>query len=768
MAKVPTLAEWYESQYVHSVGLSKTEGGTKYRQFLKGFPAASKRHPWTSMNGKTRLAMFLRLKYLYPLNHGGYTCSVLSVRVPSDGSHTSHLKTGGPDAVTHYAYVYWRRGQEDGLPEYICIAPTYVSRDGEYRGRFIRYTAFAAAYETLTETLAPFEEEVLSAIPAGLGLLVSVYPGSASDTILARLSALRLQISALAVALALDIGRVRRGTLMVHTSGLYVRAIDWFVHRAPHLVEFSLDFIGADDSLRFAQGSPEATWGGCGQKLVPMTIREVLQNGDFDFSAWRELAATQLVGDFVVNFVAPCFALYGQWSYLEDIDSALFENEAMEERFSRSGATEAVLGALRDARRGLGAVAPPSYHSDELSARVYSDVKYAQSFLQLSGTAMFHVMEHAGFAMRSVEPFVRRASLQEPNVVGSFATEDSAARHLFELAYGAHCLHTLAGIAHTDLHGNNLAFYAWGRVYSSRSQAGESVYEAVFDDPVVAYVAGPRGEADTYVFPAGGDCCCIVDYSRCILGPAFRSRLGAGRDPQYAARFYHDQVNRVVRTLHRYAPDFVVQNQDAIKAVVLTDFEALFPVLCAVDFIAIGASMGAILRVAAENRADPLALRAFLVAPEGIVLAGRIEAAGREALVAGLHGLVAERSHVKTSFPGAAILEKLFDHWRFPRWAAREPRRVRTAELVDAYRYSSELKYSCTDYARFPPWARLDEIERHLGPVKVQDLFGRGPEAFLETIFPSARPVVLAEQLRAEQEKLDGAPVSTESSWLDE
>jgi hypothetical protein len=311
-----------------------------------------------------------------------------------------------------------------------------------------------------------------------------------------------------------------------------------------------------------------------------------------------------------------------------------------------------------------------------------------------------------------------------------------------------------------------MTFYRWG---SDRKLGAPTA--PYYDDPVVAYVAGPRGEADTYVFPAAGSSACIIDYSRCILGPAFRGRLEEGRSPQYATNFYRDQVNRVMRALHRYAPEYVAAHQNAIKSAVLANLEAVFPALCAVDFIAIGANLGALLE--AEARAvDPGEARPFRVHPRAIALARQLEEAGRELLITGLHGLVnaAGARAPPPAFPGAAALERVFGEWLFPRWAAREPGRVRTAQLVDAYNYGNAMRWRGDDYAAYPPWARLDEIERHLGTYRLTDLFGPDfdVERFLAALRPGARIEVLAAQARAAQERLDGKPISTASSWLDE
>jgi hypothetical protein len=263
------------------------------------------------------------------------------------------------------------------------------------------------------------------------------------------------------------------------------------------------------------------------------------------------------------------------------------------------------------------------------------------------------------------------------------------------------------------------------------------------------------------VFPAIGVCGCIIDYSRSILGPGFRRYLQEGRTPQYATNFYRDQVNRVMRTLYRYAPDYVATHQDTIKAAVISNFDAVFPALAAVDFISIGASVAATVRdeIGVEDKTE---LRAFVVADGLLALAMKLESAGREALISGLHAVVHKKP--VPEFPGTEVLHRVFDRWLF---RAYDAARMRSAQLVDAFNYNNELKYSGRDYEHFPPWGRFDEIERHLGEFKMTDLFERGFEPFLEAMTIGPRVQIIAEKTRASQEKLDGKPVSVESSWID-
>ena len=766
------LRDWLMAQYVSAVHISEAEGGAQFNSLIAEFPTDCEMVTKIPMTGLARIYNFTTLKFRYPLGPDGYTCTALVAVL------------GG--LSTHFAYAYWRRGgQLAGTPEYICISPTFDSRDGEYRPRFICGPAFVAACERFADELAPFEAAILG-LGGDLELKATTYP----EVAVGPTEGTRLPIMAFAVAIALDLWKIRHGILMSHTNTSYVALVSKIGETLPDLLSRGYHAIDAMFTT-FMRGHDDPQEVQCGQKLVPMHTRETMLAFDYNLAVWRELAVSRAVSDLVINFVSPSFAIYNQWTFIEGADSTLFENPAMHERYARGSTVAAATEALREARRIVG-TAGQNYYTEELSAHMYESLEYAQSYLLMSPVALMHTMEDVGWSMRSLAGYVRRCKNQLPAAVNAFADPDTAARHLFELAYAAHCLHTKAGVAHTDLHGNNMTFYMWGlSAGGSRGEGGVFNYAPYYDDPVVAYVTGPRGEADTYIFPAAGDSACIIDYSRVILGPAFRPRLEEGRSPQYATNFYRDQVNRVMRAFHRYAPDYVTSHQNAIKAAVIANFEVVFPVLCAVDFIAIGASIAAMLEDAAAP--TPGEFRPFRVDPSAVALANRLEAAGREMLITGLTELIGPRRGVRAApasantkspaksntksaaksvahapSPGAAVLELVFGDWLFPRWAAREPARVRKAQLVDAYNYNNEIRYSGTDYADYPPWARLDEIERHLGELKLTDVFERGVEPFLATLRPGARIEVIAEQVRAQQEKLDGKPVSTASSWLDE
>jgi hypothetical protein len=739
----------------------------QYRRMLKNYPQANAMgHPEYPMTGRIRMRSFLELKLHCPLGAEGYACMAMTATV--DG------------ATAHYAYAYWRNGAS-AEPEYICVSPTYDSRDGEYRRRFTQWREFATKYEEKSATLAPFEEAVNRAVAEGtLQLDARVYPETAAAKIVEEAQRARALQRALAVALALDLWNVQQGLAQAHTNKAYQQIMKIFAEKEGHLLARSRMVATPTDEYydTFVRVADDSTAPQCGQKLVPLSLKEAMQAGDPAFAAWREIEVTRRVGDLVINFITPSFAIYNQWAYIEGSGAALYENASMGERYARGRVAATAVDALRDARQRLAAGAQELGHSmatDEMDAHIYEGIDYAQQALLMAPVALLHTMEDVGWGLQSIGQYARRAvDGMLPAIKDAYATPDMAARHIFEYAYAAHCLHTKIGVVHADIHPNNMTSYVWGMSVEvkgtgapAREDAAAQIsMAAYYSDPFVAYVLGPRGEADTFLFPASGDSACLIDYSRAILGPAYRERLEAGRSPQQAANFYRDQVGRVVRAFHRYAPAYVEKHQEAIRAAALANLKAAFPILAAIDYIAIGRSIATVLEAELAVPADE-GVRQYHVAHEAVQLARELERAALAHLIAGLQELVTSPRGEVPAFPGETLLRTIFGAWLYPAWVGREKLRMRDMQLVDMYNYNNALEYSGTDYAKYPPWARLDVIERHLGALKLTDLFAGGVGPFLAALRPGARVELVAEELRRAQEVLDGQPVEIATSWIE-
>lgn len=777
--KAPTgsnFVEWVYETYRDQLHLGDLEGSRKYRAFLDSMDIST-----FPLSGATRVQSFHIIKFGYPMRRAGYVTAAFAVRVFAPGSTTRQHEA-------YYAYAYWprqagaKRVSEE--PEYICLSPTFESRDGEYRHRFIWFKQFWEGYEANASLLSKVEERLLELIREDeIGIDLIFFPGDESGQKAVRNAAVtyadgaRLGLKALVAIMATEAPQIRNQTMQRHSTPEYVAVMEILHSKCRDL--FGEVSVSDPRFAVFVAGKAgQFTRTQCGQKLMPLTVRESIQVGDVHFAPWRETWVAQRATDLVVNGVAPMFPIYGNWAYLDGVDRSLFENRAMHHRYDQSLKAEGVAESLRQARvQAARAGADSDYRMGQLDAHIYESLEYAQDFVLLTDLAMCATSEYVGITMWSVPEIARRASHASPAYLRAYSEPAVQARYLFDLCYGAHALHSRLGVVHSDLHVNNMTLHELGNQYSSSIAEKNTVsYQPRFTNPVIAYaLAGDEaGEAATYVFPHDGWFATLIDFSRAILGPEARPMIAAESGEAFAAGYYRDQASRALRALHFYVPAYVEKHQEKIKGLLYTNYDALFRVMTAIDFLAIGRNYGALLEDIADRAGKPAPeeVRVLEVAPEGIKMAAEIERLALEHLIVHLTDLVEApkgRGGSLPPFAGNYIIPAVFDEYRYSAWAAGEaPAHVGfsldKATLVDAYNGGAPLKYSGSDYERYPPWAKFDDLERHLGGLKIAQVTAdRGTRPFLESRDLDGYLAVLQEQVRRD---IDDKPLAATSSWI--
>ena len=751
----PDLVPWIYDTYIENLQLAKVEGGRRYHDFL-----ASTNRDISSV--LKRAQAFHIVKFGYPVRRAGYVVAVFSAQIYTTDTRSRRTET-------YYAYAYWPREGGNKEPEYICLGPTYDSRDGEYRNRFLWYPQFLAGYESLKEQLAPYEEALLSAIAADeLILDVSLYPDT-SDHLHGWVESSRLGITALAAALSLDAPRIATGRLDAHATPSYVSVVKALITLAPGTFGGDAPRWMTADGGRFyvfetgVEREPYRPQ--CGQKLEPLTVRESLQVGDVNFSPWREIWVGGRASDLVINGVAPNFSLYGSWTYLSGARPDLFENLPMRAKYTRSLLVEGVTRSLREARRTT-ARDTASYRLGQLDARVYAALLYAQDHLTLTDLALCSVGEYIGRTVATqggdVAAAVRRGAAFSPAWQRMYAEPAIAIRYIFDFCYGAHVLHTRAGAIHSDLHLNNMTIFENRQFIGGNFQGEKIKYHKVVPDARIAYVAG-GGESETYVFPHDGWFGCLIDFSRSLLGPAAREALVAERGEKYATQYYLTQNSRLLRVLQAYVPHFAKNHQEKLKAALLTDPDQVFRAATAVDFLAIGHNYASLLRgLASEGE--------LKVSPEAIACAEAVEKHALQHLITYLTDLVetdASKAPCGTvPYAGESLIPAVFAPYLYAR---HNPSELRDVDLADVFVATAPLTYSGSAYDKFPPWATLEELskrmsERPLGKPPLELVTAdRGARPFLKAQDFDSYLAVLQEEVRRQ---FSDRPASPNSSWL--
>lgn len=764
------LYRWMSVQYREAVGLAGSEGGARYQRVIDGYPTVPPDDPRVAFCGRTRMSRFLDLKLGWPLSGQGYVAAAVSARFKG------HSRTV-------VAYFYWPRGDTAGMPEYVALGHTYDSRDGEYRSLFTNWEAFEFFERALAGLLEGVERAVLDAVgERRLKIDVDRFPSTdqASGPDLGRLAVRALAVVVLREAVnrsygvalpphvsapyrqfAADVAKAFAETFQSVAAETASAAAADAIYNAIHALFAGIAGTADDGAMQ------------CGQKLVPMFVKETERPNDVGLAAWRELELNELATELVLNFCSPSFSIYNQWTFVEGATADLFENPPMRDRYRRGETAVAAVADVRAARRHLRSA--ETLPEAELAAKLYDGIEYAQSFLELSDVAMVHTLEDVGPTFTQLaehEPVANPRDVQSLGFIGLLqAGRHTLERHLFEAALAAHCLHG-NGVAHTDAHAANMTYYRWHG-------------SLIIDNSVVAYAIGDAGEADTYMFPAAGDCLCLIDFSRAIIGPGYAARLERRISRHEVDNFYRDQGGRVLRALHRYAPRFVEQHETQLRAAVISSFDSVFAALCAVDFVAIGRNLSETfdaqlsrLRAAAAAATEASTPPPWLTAAgiealaAGIALGRELERAGLELFLGRLTAIAAAVDGAgpmpPLTPPGLEIIPKVWAAWRFPAWAAaRADSGAPAATLVDAY-MNKPLRWSGREPSEYPPWARLENLAAHLGKEfsSPDELFARGTAPFLAALRSGARFGAVAEQARAESARRDGKASASSSPWI--
>ena len=280
------------------------EGGRQYKSLVGSFDDYNDAGPVLA-------AQYWLLRTTYTLGGGGYTAVVYRYEI------------GEASALVGFAY--WRRGREVGPPEYVCAGGTYESKDGEYRPRLGPYLEFSSAYAASATSFAGIEDHVLKLMEEGvLRCTARAYEeeptGAAQQG-----TALRLPIVMLVQALAVDLPEHERGLLPEHADPSYLGFLEAYCAglTEEELVAQWGCLIGRNMQGSYHAGAQSSLTPRCGQKLVPLFMRGATEPYDYTASGWRELQVLAAAGDLLLNAIAPSFALFNQWTFLDGADAAL-------------------------------------------------------------------------------------------------------------------------------------------------------------------------------------------------------------------------------------------------------------------------------------------------------------------------------------------------------------------------------------------------------------------------------------------------------------
>lgn len=486
---------------------------------------------------------------------------------------------------TSYIYLYSEHDAATGkfTHKFITTCPTFASADGEYRHRFIPYHQFEAIMREWADELEPIENLVISALEtrAIVPQVFSFYPKSYSgDTskFMEQLRQSRLEVLGLVSNLWNTYHYVSTNTSPNHINEGYMSIVRnlkglpaaFKESQRRLLAKGETEFIDRMKSVGQPATGPLGYRAEAGQKILPLTLGDIINYSDLRYACWREVYGGILSSELLANYYTPCVPLFLQYFFISNSNRLLFDNEPQVRKFRNTEIVKEMTGLIRtaDIRRAAdmapGSARDPKFAA--LSEKIKNLLVNEGSAATMIDTTLGMLFEHTGRTIG--DSLLLQEHGNRPDY-GTMFLEDPVMfrKYIFEFIYTLHCFNYKQKLFHGDLHVNNATIYR--RVPASR------------DMKIVYIVDDTNGKPLIYTVPYNGAFACIIDMSRCIMGDV--TRISRDFGPQYARDFTVNQGDAIARMFRDSFPDLFRKHKDRLMDAVRWRFDTAFKVLCAHD-----------------------------------------------------------------------------------------------------------------------------------------------------------------------------------------
>lgn len=677
----------YQSEYNKLVDAGNIPN-EKVSQFLASVPYD------TSFSHFDRLSdRFPDLKYTYNFPKANISSVCFKMMSPETGIESA------------YAYLYC----DENTPIFFCYSSALKSQDGEYRSRVIPYEQFEKHYATFIDFLAPIEELIVDKIEAGLITLFALfYQSRVKPGVKLRkfIDKKRLPIKFYMICWLVDYFNIHLGLEENHINPHYKQLIyspdDSDVLSTlmenPNFYHIRQGFIALVqlyEDITTGERDPEKfrVVLSVGQKIIPITVMEVLSFGDINFGVWHEMYINTITTNMVMNLICPSFPLSGEYFYVQNVDENLFDNPAMWEKFEHSKIACKISDQLReidkynyvsgDLNRG-----PRTKQFLSLSKKIHESIINADSNICLTSLAICTVSEYTGRTVRDIPKLVK--SNMYPMYQNLFSTLYFK-KHIFEFIYALYCLNTKFGIMHGDLHLNNVTMCV--------------NVNTVFDEKSYAvYVVG----GTAYYFSHNGVFSTLIDFSRAILGDV--NMLTEDFGQAFASTHTIRQQGLLLKLIEQHFPQLYSAHKDNLTTIVVKKFPEMFKIATSIDTFVLLSNFKAMFTLD-ENFKDVKTEKTLLDFIDEIT--DYVETSVSDNLVA----LLKDPTRTLTRWPHLEIIERFYsDHLLDDAFVAKKPK------IIEIFNSNNDIKYDVQDPGTWNMVMKTDKVNELLAKYHQTEL----------------------------------------------
>lgn len=572
------------------------------------------------------------------------------INLRNEKFHLLALKSGqSTDNMSIYCFVYLDMNFQ---PKYICLAPSFVSMDGEFRRRFIPYPHIEFIMEHFGEIFSTMNDEIDK---SHLKLMAEYIPYDdiQNDDLINYMEQSDLPNKLFNLTWIVQALQYYNGTIENHInpryrentmSKNYKQEFDRIIKQLSY--NKILEMIFYASIIRTHPESLNTTSNlECGQKIIPLSVNAMREMGNLQYSIWKELYCNNAVKDLVINQVCAGISCVNEW-FLIKITKGLFDNESMYNKLHQSNKVRETISQIQSENQNL------TLH--ESLFRAFEDpFKIAEDNIILSDYAVCVVSEYVGRTLADLPNLIDSTRAKE--AFGDiFRSKDMFHRYVFDIIYALYCCNSLLDMIHGDLHLNNCTIH---RVYYSTDPLAHIYYN----------ISGSE-----YLFPHKGSYGALIDFSRAILNP---------NSEHSSLDQFKEEVLRIYSVVF---PEFFKEHKNDLEVVILLASQETFRIITAYDTYSVFSKFATLI----ENTKTQ-------IAPANKALLTKIIKMTKDCLLNEMLSLVDKKIPlVDIEYPNLRLLS-LFDDYLTTNYKP-------NCTILDLYHYGP-LKYSLSHPDRYPP-----------------------------------------------------------------
>jgi hypothetical protein len=455
-----------------------------------------------------------------------------------------------------------------------------------------------------------------------------------------------------------------------------------------------------------------------GFKMIPLNIKEVQDPVKLRYRPWREVLINQRAADLVINVIAPGFSVPGDWMYIKNSRKGLFDNPSQYKRMQYSEMAKEIVHILYEAERNTYFLKKMTdvitgdekklkdwidHKFKHLNKKIHEPISYCTEDIIMSEVTLAYASEFMGRTIRnSLELAVTNEVYN--NYIGDPLNEAGFHyfnKYMFDLCYHLYCMNTKLGIIHGDLHLHNATI---GNIYYSncpdllknRMFYGSTAKRGDVD--VIPCVLYALDDSHQYLFPTTGYTTCIIDFSRAILHYdkyELYQDASLPRTHGVVSDFDTFKADEIANLMTKYLGTFPgkARHREELSVIFKNHFEAIFRLLTPIDLFVVTSKL-----IGLFGQLD------FAIYEKAVELVTKLNRAAETYITTEINHLINDpeeysKKVLARDYPMGDIIRKTFSDYNNGQ-AIKNPNN----QIIDAYCYGNEFKYSLDRYSKFPPF----------------------------------------------------------------